>query len=175
MASSMTALSVWLLERLEVTVSGGSRNGLCSSRGVFLMTGVCGADISETSSNVLLTLDLDDGLRLLPTRTTCARTAVAVFALVALFRKVEPTLKVLSAGLGGCLGAYFFRSTAGTGGAAKPSLEPLLPIDLTLTMAALARMPVWAGVTTTPALPYIVDATLDLGAYEVRANDVRSV
>lgn len=98
-----------------------------------------------------------------------------MFALVALFRNVEPTLKVLSAGLEGALFVYFLMSMAGTGGAARPSPEVLLPMDLTLTMAAFARMPVCAGVTTTPALPYIVEATLDRGAYDVRANDVRSV
>lgn len=85
-------------------------------------------------------------------------------------------LNVLSAGLDGALVEYLLRSTAGTGGAFKPSTELLLLVmDFTLTMAALARIPVCAGVTTTPALPYIVEATLDRGAYDVRAKDVRSV
>lgn len=42
----------------------------------------------------------------LPTRTTWARTGMAVWAL-ALFRKVEPTLKVLPLGLGGRRPLYF--------------------------------------------------------------------
>lgn len=63
-ACSMTALKVWLLERRDD--AGGSRNGLCSSRGG-LVTGVCGL---ETLSGVLLMLEFDDGFRLLPTRTT---------------------------------------------------------------------------------------------------------
>jgi hypothetical protein len=42
----------------------------------------------------------------LPTRTTIARAGVAV-AVLALFKKVEPTLKVLFAGLGGRSPLYF--------------------------------------------------------------------
>jgi hypothetical protein len=40
----------------------------------------------------------------------------------------------------------------GTGGVLEPLL-PLLMVDLTLTMAGLARMPVCAGATMTAFLP----------------------
>lgn len=148
-ASAMTAPRVWVLWWLARLEAGGSRNGLSSSRGG-LVTGVTG------SSTVLLlfsVLNVEDCFKLLPTRTTCARTAVAVFALFALFRKVEPTLNVLPAGLGGTPFEYLEESIAGTGGVVGSPPELPLPIDLTLTMAALARMPVCAGVTTTPAFP----------------------
>jgi hypothetical protein len=53
---------------------------------------------------------LDDALVFtlftLPTRTTIARAGVAVWVL-ALFKKVEPTLKVLPVGLGGRRALYF--------------------------------------------------------------------
>jgi len=45
----------------------------------------------------------------LPTRTTIARAGVAVWAL-ALFRKVEPTLNVLFAGLGGRMSPELYLS-----------------------------------------------------------------
>jgi len=73
----------------------------------------------------------------LPTRTTMARAGVAVWVL-ALFKNVEPTLKVLPAGLGGRRLLYFSKSTLGTGGVALPDDAP----DFTLTIAGLARMPV---------------------------------
>jgi len=77
-----------------------------------------------------------------PTLTTCARACVAVLALL---RNVEPTLKALAPLLGRLL-PNFWKSIEGTGGAII-SL-PLLPIDLTLTMVGLARIPVCAGVRT---------------------------
>ena len=74
-------------------------------------------------------------LRPLPTFTTCARACVAVLALL---RKVEPTLKALAPLLGRVV--YFSKLMLGTGGV-LPSLL-LFPTDLTLTTVGLARMPV---------------------------------
>lgn len=76
---------------------------------------------------------------------------MAVCAL-ALFKKVDPTLKVLLAGLGGLTVLYFSKSILGTGGVLEPLLAPL-PVDLTETMAGLARIPVCAGATMTAFFP----------------------
>lgn len=153
-ASSMTALRLVVLLFLESV--GGSENGLCCSVVGDISTRAAAFGVEGTESSEFAPLGVDDCLRLLlPTRTTWARTAVAVFAL-ALFKKVEPTLNVLSEGLGAPC-SYFFRLRAGTGGV-EPWLKSLLMdaplgVVLTLTMAALARIPVCAGVKTTPDLP----------------------
>lgn len=77
-----------------------------------------------------------------PTLTTWARACVAVLALL---RKVEPTLKALAPLFGRPL-PNFWKSIVGTGGALTSKL--LLPVDLTLTTVGLARIPVWAGAAT---------------------------
>jgi hypothetical protein len=93
-------------------------------------------------------------------------------AALALLRKVEPTLKVLAAGLGGCrVSRYFSKSTLGTGGV----LVPPEVLERTLTISGLARIPVCGVATITAFFPYMVDATLERGAYDVRAYEVRSL
>jgi hypothetical protein len=82
-----------------------------------------------------------------PTLTTCARACVAVLALL---RNVDPTLKAL-APLLGRPPPNFSKSMLGTGGALLSTL--LLPTDLTLTTVGLARIPVWAGVSTWACFP----------------------
>lgn len=100
-----------------------------------------------------------------PILTTCARAWVTVLALL---RKVDPTLKLLAALVGRrCLGVLSLsKSMLGTGGVLG-ALEP----DLTLTIIGLARIPVWAGVRTCCLPPpKMVDAMLERGG----ANEVRS-
>lgn len=105
-ASSMTALK---LDELWLADFGGSLNGLCSVAGEStIRVGAeesrrdpdAAGEMSESESG----FDLGGRWALtfltLPTRTTMARAGVAV-AVLALLRKVEPTLKVLFAGLGG--------------------------------------------------------------------------
>jgi hypothetical protein len=72
-------------------------------------------------------------------------------AALALLRKVEPTLKVLLAGLAGARLLYFWKSTLGTGGVRPPETPDA--VDFTLTTAGFARMPVCAGATMTAFLP----------------------
>ena len=55
-----------------------------------------------------------------------------------------------------------------------PLLLLAAPVDLTLMTAGLARTPATAGAMTAFRPPYIVDAMLERGANDVRANDVRS-
>lgn len=99
----MTALRVAVLWLAEGT--GGSANGPWSTSGESMIIGpladsfaVTEPRLGEDSSGVLGLLV--DTFLTLPTRTTMARAGVAVWAL-ALFRNVDPTLKVLPAGLGG--------------------------------------------------------------------------
>lgn len=82
-----------------------------------------------------------------PTLTTCARACVAVLALL---RKVEPTLKALAPLLGRVV--YFSKLMLGRGGVLLLSVL-LFPTDLTLTTVGFARMPVCAGARTWACLP----------------------
>jgi len=70
-------------------------------------------------------------------------------AALALFKNVDPTLKVLPVGLGTCKLLYLSKSTLGTGGV----LIPAEFLDRTLTISGLARIPVCAGATITAFLP----------------------
>jgi len=85
--------------------------------------------VDDAAGDGIGSSDVDFALPLtfftLPTRTTMARAGVAVCVL-ALLRNVDPTLKVLPAGLGGRrpLWLYFSKSTLGTGGVALPT-DPL--------------------------------------------------
>ena len=157
-------------------VAGGSEKGPKSlmdesSMRVTALESRVGAWLIESDDEVVDT-DLDDVLASdlaptsiflspLPNFTTWARPCVAVLALLT---KVEPTLKALAPLLGRPL-PNFSKSILGTGGVFPPLTCP----DLTLTTVGLARMPVCAGVWTWACLPYIVDAMLDRGAYEVRS------
>jgi len=113
---------------------------------VLVVVGGDGVGSSATDLGFVLTFFT------LPTRTTMAARAGVAVALT-LLRKVDPTLKVLPVGLGGRRpGAYFSKSTLGTGGVALPEVEPDRP-DLTLTIAGFARIPVCAGATITAFFP----------------------
>jgi hypothetical protein len=106
-ASSITALRVVVLWEADL---GGSENGPSSEAGESTMS--VGADesrmVDPDAVGDVSELASEDGFGgllaptflTLPTRTTMARAGVAV-AVLALLRKVEPTLKVLFAGLGG--------------------------------------------------------------------------
>jgi hypothetical protein len=103
---------------------GGSEKGLCSLAGESTMMvaadesrivdpDTVGDVMDSTSPAAAAATCFGDLLLLapptfltLPTRTTMARAGVAV-AVLALLRKVEPTLKVLFAGLGGRARLYF--------------------------------------------------------------------
>lgn len=112
----MTALRLLLLMVLWDEGLGGSENGprsfVCGestmmvaaveSRIVDPDTVIGDVSVASSDRFVLLLLSL----LTLPTRTTMARAGVAVWVL-ALFKNVEPTLKVLFAGLGGRTTAYF--------------------------------------------------------------------
>jgi hypothetical protein len=159
-----------------VSPSGGSENGPWSSfdDSPRLVGGV--VTVSTVSGDLLPSVvddPLASGLEAIstilspepPTLTTCARACVTVLALL---RKVDPTLKLLAALVGRrCLELLnFSKSMLGIGGVLG-ALEP----DLTLTIVGLARIPVWAGVRTCCLPPpKMVDATLERGG----ANEVRS-
>ncbi len=111
MASSITALRLVLL--LFTESFGGSENGPWS--GVGESTIIVAALESRIVEDEVLGVGIGSSgvfglprgtFLTLPTRTTMARAGVAVCAL-ALFKNVEPTLKVLPAGLGGLRLLYF--------------------------------------------------------------------
>ncbi len=112
-ASSMTALRLVVLCAAEW---GGSQKGLWSMAGESTMMVAAEesrmvvpdtvGDVMESASAAGLSVLLAPTFFTLPTRTTMARAGVAV-AVLALFRKVEPTLKVLPVGLGGRSPLYF--------------------------------------------------------------------
>jgi len=115
-ASSITALKLVLLKvpvLLEADVFGGSEKGPISDDGESTII-VAAVESLALDSEPMLDADVSSLSRepvvlsffTLPTRTTIARAGVAVWVL-ALLRKVEPTLKVLFAGLGGRTEAYF--------------------------------------------------------------------
>jgi hypothetical protein len=103
----MTALR---LEVLWAADLGGSEKGPWSKAGESTMMVAADesrmvepdtvGDVSRSSCDACARGDLVPTFFTLPTRTTIARAGVAVWVL-ALFRKVEPMLKVLFAGLGG--------------------------------------------------------------------------
>jgi hypothetical protein len=64
-------------------------------------------DVTDSASAANFGVLLPFTFFTLPTRTTIARAGVAV-AVLALLRKVEPTLKVLFAGLGGRSAPLYF-------------------------------------------------------------------
>jgi hypothetical protein len=113
-ASSITALRLVVLWVADL---GGSENGLCSLAGESTMRVAAAesrmvdpdteGDLVESASAASLGDRLAFTFFTLPTRTTIARAGVAV-AVLALLRKVEPTLKVLLAGLGGRRPLYFW-------------------------------------------------------------------
>jgi hypothetical protein len=96
---------------------------------MMIVAGFESRTVDEAAGDGIGSSEVDFGLPLtfftLPTRTTMARAGVAVWVL-ALFKNVEPTLKVLPVGLGGRspLPLYFSKSTLGTGGVALPT-DPL--------------------------------------------------
>jgi hypothetical protein len=106
-ASSITALRLVVLCEADF---GGSENGPSSTAGESAMMVAAAesrtvvpdtvGDVAESESAPGLRCLLELTFLTLPTRTTIARAGVAV-AVLALFRNVEPTLKVLLAGLGG--------------------------------------------------------------------------
>lgn len=112
-ASSMTALRLVVLCAADL---GGSQKGLWSIAGESTMRVAADesrtvdpdtvGDISESASAATFGVLLAPTFFTLPTRTTIARAGVAV-AVLALFKKVEPTLNVLFAGLGGRRPLYF--------------------------------------------------------------------
>jgi hypothetical protein len=106
----MTALRLVVLWAADL---GGSQKGLCSVAGESMMRVAADesrmvdpdtvGDVSDSASPPACFCGLlaaPPTFLTLPTRTTMARAGVAV-AVLALLRKVEPTLKVLLAGLGG--------------------------------------------------------------------------
>jgi hypothetical protein len=106
----MTALKLIVLFMLRT--SEGSEKGPCEGVGESSMRvpacdsrveSLGGDDESSLSFDLLAVVFLEVTL---PTRIICGRTAVAVAAL-ALFRNVEPTLKVLPVGLGARKPLYF--------------------------------------------------------------------
>jgi hypothetical protein len=118
----MTALRLVVLCVADL---GGSQKGLCSVAGESTMMVAADesrivdpdtvGDVMDSASPETAAATCFGGLLLplapptfltLPTRTTIARAGVAV-AVLALLRKVEPTLKVLFAGLGGRARLYF--------------------------------------------------------------------
>jgi hypothetical protein len=111
-ASSMTALRLVVL---CVADFGGSEKGPSSAGESTMMVAAAESrivdpdtvgDATESASGAGLGCLLAPIFLTLPTRTTMARAGVAVVVL-ALLRNVEPTLKVLLAGLGGRTLLYF--------------------------------------------------------------------
>lgn len=139
-ASSITAPRVGVLMAL-VLRCGGSENGDWSLDGDSVPMGIAPVlsleeadanEVDETLASDLAAISIL--FNPLPSLTTWARPCCAVFAL---FRYVEPTLKLLAL-LSGRPAPNFWKSMAGTGGV----LGALRPADLTLTTVGLARIPV---------------------------------
>lgn len=150
----MTALRLVALFILRSS-SGGSENGPCDGEGESsISVPACDSrsesrpgddDGDSASRNLLTAVFLEVAL---PTRIIWGRAAMAVAAL-ALFKNVEPTLKVLPVGLGARKLLYLSKSTLGTGGVPLPAEF----LERTLTISGLARSPVCAGATIIAFLP----------------------